>query len=403
MRTTCHKGLLITLALASSGCGAKAPEAPDTVAPAAEDVATDDVPSFADVPHSEPPPRPPPPAGITILRRDAVTLALSGSGKFLAAGDLAGQALLWDLERGRFLWTDPTPEGNRLGRVVFAAAAPVYLGGSFHEPDRPWRVWSADSLERRGELGESGWIGLDAALDDQASRALTLSSSRDGAQQRLELWDLTTLKATAPANAPPANAAAVDAKPLTTLPITGVSRGAVAIDAAGARFALADDGGGVSVLTLAPDANVSPTAAIAKAPVEVFKAQSEAGTREESRVSKLALAADGMTLYGAVGARLVTWPLAADAKTSSLVIGAADDPLPIRGLHRVTRTDAVTLVVVTRPAEGGLRFYAGDGRLLGTLNTGCRCESHALSADAQVAACGCTEASELRWGRVTSP
>jgi len=387
------QSILITSAtLAFAACSSKDPGVPDTspddeaaVSPPAADAGGM---SFIDVPHSDPPPRPPPPPGITILRRDAVTLALSGSGKFLAAGDLAGQALLWDLERGRFLWTDPTPEGNRLGRVVFAAAAPIYLGGSFHEPDRPWRLWSADALERRGELGESGWVGLDAALDDRATRALTLSSSRDGTQQRLELWDLTVAR---PATAP---APAVEAKALVTLPVSQVTRGAVAIDAAGVRFALADDIGSVSLMTLAVDPGAPP--------VELFRTQSEAGTRDESRVSKLALSADGTILYGALGARLMTWPLAADAKTSSLAIGSAADPLPIRGLHRVT-TDSVTLVAVTRPAEGGLRFYAADGTPLGALNTGCRCESHALSADAKVAACGCTESSELRWGRVTNP
>ncbi len=416
MRLRLRRGFLTAAVASLTACGAPRqdpgqparPDAPTAGAQVDGDGAHDDAAPLApnDVPRprSEPPPRPAPPPGITALRRDAITLALSGDGQFLAAGDLAGQALLWDLPRGRFVWADPTPEGNRLGRMVFAAGAPIYLGGSFHEPDRPWRFWSADLLERRGELGESGWIGLDAALDDKGTRALTLSSSRDGAQQRLELWDIGKMVVGASPNATPAAA-------LVTVPVARATRGSVALDAVGARFALADELGGVTVMAVAAD----PTAP----PLEVFKTQSEAGTHEDSRVSKLTLSADGATLYGSIGPRLMTWPLTEGGKTSSLVIGASVDaprevaghgqPFgpsaggldPIRGLHRVTRTDAVTLVVVTRPVAGGLRFYAGDGQPIGRLDTGCRCEIHALSADSKVAACGCVEAAELRWGRVT--
>jgi len=424
---------LFAIVVATLACGAPSKPAHDTDTPSRmptpADVAARDEGGPEDVPRprSEPPPRPPPPSGITVLRRDAITLALSGDGQFLAAGDLAGQALLWDLPRGRFVWADPTPQGNRLGRVVFAAAAPIYLGGSFHEPDRPWRLWSAELLERRGELGESGWIGLDAALDDKGTRALTLSSSRDGTSQRLELWDLTRVAGTSPGapNAP-------NATPLVTMTVARATRGAVALDAAGARFALADELGAVTVMALAADATaaaadvvspsaavaaaVSPSAAVAAAvspsaavaAAELFRTQSETGSHEDSRVSKLALSADGMTLYGSIGARLMTWPLGPGGKTTSLVVGARPDAPtdatgldPIRGLHRVARTDAVTLVVVTRPVAGGLRFFAGDGRALGQLDSGCRCEIHALSADAKVAACGCTEGAELRWGRLT--
>lgn len=378
--------LVVVDALAA--CGGKDPEAPvqaerpPEIAPARE--GQDEPPR----PRSEPPPRPPPPAGIKVWRRDAVALALSGDGRFLAAGDLAGQALLWDLQRERFLWADPTPEGNRLGRVVFATQAPLYLIGAFHEPDRPWRLWSAEALERRAELGEPGWIGVDAAMDASGARAVTLSSSRDGLAQRLELWDLAAPRV------------------LLSLPIEHASRGAVAIDRSVKRVAVADDLGGVTVFELGDGEGATP--------LPIFESRAAQGAdADKLRVSRVALSAGGEALYGAVGARLMMWSLGAEGGVRSVdlgpggsapdVAGAEPASPPIRGLHRVARGGAEVMVAITRPVDGGLVMYDESGAAFGYLDTGCRCEIHALSADGQMAACGCVEASELRWGRVRGP
>jgi hypothetical protein len=362
------------LAVLVLGCS-REPAASPTPAPALPDEPPADIVRSPSVP----PPRPPPPDGIRVLERDAITLALSRDGTFLAAGDLAGNALLWDLSRERFLWRDATPEGNRLGRVVFAADAPIYLAGSFHEPDRPWRAWSAEPQERRGELGEAGWIGVDAALDDPGRRALTLSSSPDGEHQRLELWDLGATRA------------------LASVPLRAAGRGAVALAADGRRFAVSDDNGAVVVY--------APSDTAEDAPIEVFRSEVQGGPDEDRRVARLELSADGTILYGASAARLFTWGLGGPGEeptSRSTVVGAAGgDPHPIRGLHRASREDGVSLLVVTRPVSGGLEIFGADGGDFGHLDTGCRCESHALSADGAVAACGCVEASELRWGKVT--
>lgn len=344
----------------------------DTQAPADEPDEPDGrerINPFADAPRSEPPPRPPPPPGITVLRRDAIAMALSGDGTYLAAGDLAGQALLWDLAKGRFLWADPTPAGNRLGRVAFAGAAPLYVAGSFHEPDRPWRVYAADTLEKRAELGEAGWLGLDAAVDDAGHRAVTISSTRTGDAQRLELWDLDR------------------GALLTSLPLERAARPAVAIDAAGDVVAWADELGQVAVLAWD---------GAGKALKPLMKDAVDVGDTEASRVQRLALSKDGATLYGANGARLIQWTVA-DRRRQEVALA---EPDPIRGLHRVARADGVTLVAVTRPEAGGLRLFGADGKLIGALDTGCRCETHALSLDGKVAACGSADQSELRWGRL---
>lgn len=382
--------LLILVALACTACGqqADAPPASSATAPPAptppgpdEVAAEPEPPPPAERPRSEPPPRPPAPAGVQILRRDAVALALSGDGRFLAGGDLGGHALLWDLTRGRFLWADRTPEGNRLVKVAFAARAPLYLAGATHAPDRPWRLWSADPAERRGELGDEGLVAIDGALDDAGRRALTLSSTLDGGAQRLELWDLATRDL------------------LARVPLTRATRGLVALDAAGERFAVADDLGTVRVWARGPDPSTPPA--------ELFVSDVSAGDPELERPSRLALSGDGASLHGASGARVTRWSVpvdgAAPAPTTTRTIGeeGATDPDPIRGLHRVRGEHGSVIVAVTRPIADGLVIWStGDGAVIGRLETGCRCESHALSDDGRVAVCGCADAAELRWGRV---
>ncbi len=357
---------MIVLVGLVTGCGREGGEANDAPslsnsassnAPAPDTSASFDAPNFNDQPLSEPPLRPPPPPGIKQMRRDAITLALSGDGKYMAGGDLAGQALLWDLERGKFMWADLTPEGNRLGRVAFAGAAPIYMAGAFHEPDKPWRIWSAELMERKGELGEAGWIGLDVAIDDAGKRAVTLSSSRDGKEQRVELWDLVAMKS------------------LASIPMPSADIGAVAIDASGTRFAAAN-----------PKA-VFAWAMEADAP-KVFVEGKEGASR-------VALA-EGATLYATRNEVLTTW--ASGGQAGAVDTRPIGTELPIRGLHRTTRV-GMPVVMVKRPEDGGLHLFGSDGKLIGGIDTGCRCEMHALSLDGKVAACGC-ESAELRWGPV---
>ncbi len=354
---------MIVLVGLVSGCGREGEAADEvrapqpTPSPAADTTTAFDAPNFNDQPLSEPPPRPPPPPGIKQVRRDAITLALSGDGKYMAGGDLAGQALLWDLERGKFMWADRTPEGNRLGRVAFAGAAPIYMAGAFHEPDRPWRIWSAELMERKGELGEAGWVGLDVALDDAGKRAVTLSASRDGKEQRVDLWDLEAMKS------------------LATLPMPSADIGAVAIDASGTRFAAANP---KAVMAWAMEGGAP------KVLVE--------GKDGASRVAF----ADGATLYATRNEVLTTWGVGGQVgAVDTLPIGTE---LPVRGLHRTTRV-GTPLALVKRPEDGGLHVFGRDGKLVGGIDTGCRCEMHALSLDGKVAACGC-ESAELRWGPV---
>jgi hypothetical protein len=342
---------------------------------------------WTSTPLSEPPARPAPPPGITVLRRDAIALALSGDGRFLAGGDLAGQALLWDLERGRFLWADSTPEGNRLGRVVFAGDAPVYLAGSFYRPDRPWRLWSADPMERRGELGDIGWTGLDAALNDAGTRAVTLSAAPRGiggdageGGQKLELWELSP------------------ARVVLAVALEDALEGSVALDARGERFALSDDRGGVRVY----DASGQPGIAGAEV-APLFEVRAEATSEGDARIGRLVLSADGELLVGARGARLVLWSLKEALPATTVVLGTGGVAAPVRGLHRVRAESGSRIVAITRPSAGGLVAWDSDGLPAGWLESGCRCESHALSADGSVAACGCAEASELRWGRLRRP
>lgn len=379
--------LLCLTLLSLTACGKDTPPIPaETTAPTPDTVPAS-VPEVADVPRprSEPPPRPPLPEGIRRFDKDVITLSLSGDGRYLAGGDLAGKSLLWDLESGRFLWGDPTPIGSRIGRVVFAELGDIWVGGSFDEPDRPWRAWSATQLERRGEFGTAGESAIDLALDRKGETAVVLTSSPDGARQIVSAWKLAS------------------DRPLWSAPALESRRGTVAISPDGAQVAVGDDRGGLIRFGWpAPEGSPEPfvRAVLAEPSAEAVP----------DRIARLAWLQSGPNagLWAAQKAGLTRYPVsdAGGAVTASptvpLEVGA--DPAgaaPIRGLHRVSRAQAEpTLIAVTRPEAGGLVLWGLDGKVAGELVTDCRCETHAVSFDGRVGACGCGPASEIRYGPI---
>ena len=101
-------------------------------------------------------------------------------------------------------------------------------------------------------------------------------------------------------------------------------------------------------------------------------------------------------MYATRNEVLTTW--ASGGQAGAVDTRPIGTELPIRGLHRTTRV-GMPVVMVKRPEDGGLHLFGSDGKLIGGIDTGCRCEMHALSLDGKVAACGC-ESAELRWGPV---
>lgn len=382
--------LLCLTLLSLTACGQATPpvppetaaSAPDT-APSAE-VASEDTPR----PRSEPPARPPLPEGIKRFDKDVITLSLSGDGRYLAGGDLAGKSLLWDLESGRFLWGDPTPIGSRIGRVVFAELGDIWVGGSFDEPDRPWRAWSATQLERRGEFGTAGEVAIDLALDRKGETAVVLTSSPDGARQIVSAWKLAS------------------DRPIWSAPALESRRGAVAISPDGSQVAVGDDRGGLIRFSW-------PAPAGAPEPFVRAVLAEPSAEAVPDRIARLAWLDSGphAGLWAAQKAGLTRYPppgedgATAPAPVVPLVPQeAGGEPAsagPIRGLHRVSRAQAEpTLIAVTRPEAGGLVLWGLDGKVAGELVTDCRCETHALSFDGRVGVCGCGPASEIRYGPI---
>lgn len=354
-----------------------------------------------------PPPRPALPEGIQSFRRDVVSLALSGDGRFLAGGDLAGQSLVWELPRAAFLWADATAEGNRLGRATFASERPIFALGSFHAPDKPFHVYSAEPLERRATLGNDGWTGLDLTMDAKGEVVFGLSGAADPERFQVEL-------------------ATVTGEILFTTPVLSAARGAVAMVGRGELLALSDDLGGLRVWrppSKEPVFVVEPARADAELRIArlLFTGPSTlvAATGRSLRTFELGPDARGMGADAevrGVGGDAEVRGVGADAGTTGADVprggpidrdlDARGDPrppeppfdpeAPIRGLH----PGPGGARVVTRPVSGGLEVYGLDGLPLARLDTGCRCEVHALSATSDVAACGCVEASEIRWGRL---
>jgi hypothetical protein len=301
------------------------------------------------------------PEGVQRLDKDVITLALSGDGRFLVGGDLAGQALLWDLKKREYLWADPTPEDGRIGRVAMAETGGTYVAGSFEKPDQPMRAWSAESLSRLGVYGSKGGIAVDVALSPDGRVAALLSSSQDGASQRASLWEIGK------------------EIPLVEVDVPEARVGAVAVNSVGTKLVLADGLGGLTLVSidgtrrdLAPrvsaDSVATRWARVVFGPLDV---------------------AEGV--WAARGATVKAFPLEGEARAE---VSLADTAAPIRGLHRVEGK----VVAVTRPESGGLVFWAMNGARVGEFESGCRCETHAVSADGTMAACGCTPSSEIHYG-----
>ncbi|MBL8784502.1 MAG: hypothetical protein JNJ59_06355 [Deltaproteobacteria bacterium] len=334
-----------------------------------------------------PPPRPAPPTGIQSFRRDVVALAVSGDGRFLAGGDLAGQTLVWELPRATFLWADATAEGNRFGRAAFASDRPVFALGSFHAPDKPFHVYSAEPLERRATFGSDGWTGLDLALDPSGAVVLGLSGTTEPERYSVEL-------------------ATVGGEITFSVPVEHAARGAVAMYGRGELVAVSDDLGGLRVwrppstdpiLVVEPtrgDADLRIARLLFTGPATLVAATGR--TLRELRLDTGA-PSPGTPVAPDVTAQPAPVDRDLDVRGTPAGVPSFDPEAPIRGLH----PGPSGVRVVTRPVAGGLEVYGLDGRPLARLDTGCRCEIHALSASGDVAACGCVEASEIRWGRLT--
>jgi hypothetical protein len=367
--------MLLMMFCFAAGCGAgrtPAPDAQGTAGIDSEQVAsgarTAETKEVAEPPRrrSEPLPRAPLPEGIQRFDKDVITLALSGDGKFLVGGDLAGQALLWDLKARHYLWADPTPENGRIGRVAMSEVGGVYVAGAFEEPDRPMRAWAADKPERRGVYGAERAIAIDVAINADGRFAALLSSTKEGDKQRVSLWEVG--KDT----------------PLFDMDVPQARVGAVAIDAEGGLVAVADDLGGVSLYgrdgtrqdlnARTPEAMTGRFSRLAFGPL----AKGDAGPKGQ--------------LWAARGNQVTAFPIGGgDGKAEAPIADSA----PVRGLHRMSDG---RIVAVTRPESGGLALFSTDGVRIGVLDAGCRCETHALASGGTMAACGCTPSSEVRYG-----
>jgi len=321
----------------------------ETSAPGAPDATT-----TTDEPRarSEPPPGPPLPEGVRAFRRDVVTLSLSGDGRYLVGGDLAGKALLWDLERGVFVWGDETPEGNRIRPVVFPTRGARWIAGAFDTPDVTWRLYDATRAELVVAWGEPGATAVDAGFDREARRVAVASSK----PERVEVYALDD------GQAAPRRVWHRDAKAR-----------AVALDASGERVAWTD-GPRVEVRAVLDDASVMSVS-------------------EDAPTSRLLF--DGDVLVGAQGATIVRWSMTGAPRS---VTRLSDERRTVRQLERLPRG----LVAVTRAEEEGIVVWDADtGAPVAEVSFGCTCEVHALAASGCMAACGCsTPHAEVRWTRV---
>ncbi|MCC6620026.1 MAG: hypothetical protein IT385_02150 [Deltaproteobacteria bacterium] len=303
---------------------------------------------------SEPPPGPPVPDGVRVFRRDVVSLSLSGDGRFLVGGDLGGKALLWDLERGVFVWGDDTPVGNRIRPVVFPERGVRWLAGAFDEPDLPWRLYDAARAELVVGWGQAGATAVDAAFDRQASRVVVASGKPD----LIEVYMIDE------AATPPAR-----------IWQRATRARVVALDASGERVAWSE-GQRVEVRALADDSLV----------LEIT---------EDAPTSRIVF--DGDALVGAQGAVVVRWSTSGAPRVATAL---ADQRLPIRELKHLPRG----LVALTRAEEQGLVIWdAARGEPVAEVSMGCQCEVHALAANGCMAACGCATLAEVRWTRLSGP
>ena len=120
---------------------------------------------------------------------DAIAVALSSDGRYLASGDLGGRLSVWDTQSKRLLIQDTLPEGNRVHRVSFAAAAPVLVSGTFGNPDAPFRLWQVKPAGPRHTLGREGWQVVAQAVDAPGAQLLALMDV-GGGKLKLMLWGI---------------------------------------------------------------------------------------------------------------------------------------------------------------------------------------------------------------------
>jgi len=299
---------------------------------------------------STPPAEPAPPSGVTSLSIDTITLALSSDGRYLAGGNLGGRALLWDLARSVFQWSELLPDGNRVRPAVFGPGT-RWLVGSFDTPDVPWRLYEVGTTSALVSFGAPHEVAVAAAFasDGRFVTATEHAGTVVVALMRFDQGAPTVLwQREAPAKS-------------------------VAIDSAGTRVAWLERAAARSVLVVVsvPDG------------AELMRVE------DDAVFDRVALSAD--TVWASAGTSIMRRPLSG-APTRELV-ALSDDRYPVREV----RPD----VAVTRPADEGLVLFSSvDGSVVAEVRTGCPCELHALSGDGCVAACACVGKPDVRWAKV---
>lgn len=315
------------------------------------------------------PDRPALPPGWRVLYHDAVDLALSADGRFLAAGDLAGTALLYDLTDGHFVWGDKTELGVT-PHVAMAATGARFFAGQEGGDEAPVRVLDVASRTRAATLGEVGRAVHDVASDRDGVRVAVLAP----ASAKLTVDDALVVYEVMPGRATVGRSIFAPPGPL--------ARGSVALSPDGAFVAVASNDGRVAAW-------------------KIGEAAAVLGWRHAGPVRRLAFGAVGATLWVSDEREIRHWDLAALADPAAAPVVATTAGEALRGL--VALSDGRVIGVGHVAGDGGgLAFYDGQsGAEIGRAATGCRCERHAVSADAKTAVCLCADATEIRWGPTT--
>jgi len=294
---------------------------------------------------------------------DAVAVALSADGRYLAAGDLGGRLSLWDTENKRLLIQDTLPEGNRVHRIAFGVTSPVLVSGTFGTPDAPLRVWQVKPAGRRHTLGREGWQVSSLALDAGGAQALGLVDIGAG-KLKVMIWG-------------------VDDGEERYMASVLSDRAFVAFSGDGATAALSDAGGFIHVYRGAPWA-------------ELYAKRIEGATS----LQRLALSEDGRTLWGTSANHIFRYDIT-EAPVLTATVNIGDAETVVSALDPVSHG---RVVAVERPEAGGLRVWDSDqGKLLAEVVGGCRCESHAVSAQGGSIACDCVPDAVVRVWRLPTP
>jgi hypothetical protein len=319
--------------------------------------------------------RPAPPPGWRIIYHDAVDLALTTDGRLLAASDLAGTALLYDLSDGHFVWGDKTGLGVT-PHVAMAATGVRFFAGQEGGDEAPVRVLEVASRTRAAAVGEVGRAVHDLACDREGGRVAVLTP----ASAVLTVDDALVVYEIPPGRAPAGRELFRAPGPL--------ARGSVALSPDGAFVAAVSNDGRVAAW------RVGDTAAALD-------------WRHASPIRRVVFGAAGRTLWVSDEREIRHWDLATTTEggtelaAAPVVATTAGEAL--RGLVALSDGRVVGVGHVAGDG-GGLAFYDGrSGAELGRAKTGCRCERHAVAADAKTAVCLCADATEIRWGPITIP